>query len=296
VPSNAVSLAEAYRKSETYHRMKAERDEYNERMAADPTNRNDFMAAVAEDKRKGVSAKSPYTVSFPMQVAALTKRQFQLKRQDKFGLYTGYFTSIGESSERERSVEPRLTHPLAALTVIAIISGTVYLQLPQTSAGAFTRGGAIFIAMLFNALNAFSELPTQMMGRPILFKQVNYSYYRPGALAIASNFAELPFVRRSDLVLLAPSCAISPFTPSSIEPAPDPHLLVRRGRLAIASCLSADAGCSIIIYFMAALERSAGAFFICAFDATKRLPCILVLTPQRLQSTSSSCLRESSPV
>jgi ATP-binding cassette subfamily G (WHITE) protein 2 (SNQ2) len=211
VPSNAVALAETYRKSETYHRMKAERDEYNERMAADPTNRNDFMAAVAEDKRKGVSAKSPYTVSFPMQVAALTKRQFQLKRQDKFGLYTGYFTSIGESSERERSVEPRLTHPLAALTVIAIISGTVYLQLPQTSAGAFTRGGAIFIAMLFNALNAFSELPTQMMGRPILFKQVNYSYYRPGALAIASNFAELPFVRRSDLVLLAPSCAISPF-------------------------------------------------------------------------------------
>jgi ATP-binding cassette subfamily G (WHITE) protein 2 (SNQ2) len=26
-----------------------------------------------------------------------------------------------------------------------------------------------------------------------LFKQVNYRFYRPGALAIASNFAEIPF-------------------------------------------------------------------------------------------------------
>lgn len=31
------------------------------------------------------------------------------------------------------------------------------------------------------------------MGRPILFKQVNFVMYRPGALAIASNFAEIPF-------------------------------------------------------------------------------------------------------
>ena len=69
--------------------------------------------------------------------------------------------------------------------------------------------------MLFNALNAFSELPTQMvrpfrsrstyggltatyfcywqMGRPILFKQVNFVMYRPGDRSIASNFAEMPF-------------------------------------------------------------------------------------------------------
>lgn len=214
--------------------MKAERDEYNERMAADATKRDDFMTAVAEDKRKGVSKKSPYTVSFPMQVAALTKRQFQLKRQDKFGLYTGYFTSIGMSDDlavASPCAAPSPTDPFLVSPVIAIISGTVYLNLPETSAGAFTRGGAIFIAMLFNALNAFSELPTQMMGRPILFKQVNYSYYRPGALAIASNFAELPFVPPSILKRVVGAkyhvLTVYYLLPCT-ELAPDPHFLVRR--------------------------------------------------------------------
>jgi ABC-type multidrug transport system permease subunit len=46
--------------------------------------------------------------------------------------------------------------------------------------------------MLFNALNAFSELPTQMMGRPIMYKQVGYRFYRPGALAIAQTVADFP--------------------------------------------------------------------------------------------------------
>lgn len=98
VPSNPEEFAEAYRKSDVYHQMKANRDAYNAKMAADESTKNEFMAAVAEDKRRGVSKKSPYTVSFLMQVAALAKRQFQLKQQDKFGLYTGYFTSIVSSS------------------------------------------------------------------------------------------------------------------------------------------------------------------------------------------------------
>lgn len=50
----------------------------------------------------------------------------------------------------------------ATSIVIAIVCGTVYYKLPPTAGGAFTRGGVIFIAMLFNGLNAFSELPSQM--------------------------------------------------------------------------------------------------------------------------------------
>lgn len=33
----------------------------------------------------------------------------------------------------------------------------------------------------------------QMMGRPILRKQTNYSLYRPSAIAIANTIADLPF-------------------------------------------------------------------------------------------------------
>ncbi len=73
--------------------------------------------------------------------------------------------------------------------------------------------------MLFNALNAFSELPSQMMGRPITYKQVGYRFYRPGALAVAQTLADFPFNALQIFLFL------------------------------------------IIIYFMAGLYASAGAFF-----------------------------------
>lgn len=64
-----------------------------------------------------------------MQVKALVIRQVQLKMQDRFDLVVSFATAI----------------------IVALICGSVYLQLPQTSAGAFTRGGVIFIAILFNS-------------------------------------------------------------------------------------------------------------------------------------------------
>lgn len=70
---------------------------------------------------------------------------------------------------------------------------SLYLNLPQTAAGAFTRGGVLFIGLLFNSLNAFSELPSQMQGRPILYKQTNFLLYRPSAVSLAAQIADIPF-------------------------------------------------------------------------------------------------------
>ena len=70
---------------------------------------------------------------FPSQVLAIAKRQTLLKFQDKFGVYTGYATSL----------------------VIALIIGSVYFRLPQSASGAFTRGGLLFLGLLFN-VNLFS--------------------------------------------------------------------------------------------------------------------------------------------
>ena len=53
-----------------------------------------FRAAVAEDKKRGVSKKSPYTVGFTGQVKALAIRQFQMRLQDRFQLVTSYTLSV----------------------------------------------------------------------------------------------------------------------------------------------------------------------------------------------------------
>ena len=95
-----------------------------------------FRQAVLEDKKRGVSKKSPYTLGYTGQVWALTKRQFQQRLQDRFQLITSFTLS----------------------TVLALVLGGAYFHLPLTAQGAFTRGSVIFAAMLTSALDAFGEV------------------------------------------------------------------------------------------------------------------------------------------
>jgi ABC-type multidrug transport system ATPase subunit/ABC-type multidrug transport system permease subunit len=99
------------------------------------------------------------------------QRQYLIKWQDKFSLVVSWITSI----------------------VIAIVLGTVWLNLPKTSAGAFTRGGLLFISLLFNAFQAFSELASTMIGRPIVNKHRAYTFHRPSALWIAQILVDVAF-------------------------------------------------------------------------------------------------------
>ncbi|BGO92884.1 hypothetical protein NBRC10512_008005 [Rhodotorula toruloides] len=170
VPSTSEQLEEAFKKSEIYSRMIAERDEFRSRCESDDRARNEFREAVEKGKRRGVGKKSPYTASFFAQVWALVIRQFQLKAQDKVDLAVSWTTAI----------------------IVALITGAVYFQMPETASGAFTRGGLIFIALLFNSFQAFNELPTQMMGRAIIHKHKTFAFYRPSAAALAATIADAP--------------------------------------------------------------------------------------------------------
>ncbi|EIW69828.1 hypothetical protein TREMEDRAFT_43505 [Tremella mesenterica DSM 1558] len=171
VPSTPEAMAEAYRQSEICRRMVAEKEEYKSIMQSDQTAALEFKEAVKDQKHPGVSKKSPYTVSFIKQVLIITKRQTTLKFQDTFGVSTGLATAI----------------------IIALIVGSVYFKLPKSASGAFTRGGLLFLGLLFNALTSFSELPSQMMGRPVLYRQVGYRFYRPAAFAVAAVAADVPY-------------------------------------------------------------------------------------------------------
>lgn len=103
--------------------------------------------------------------------------------------------------------------------VIAIVLGTLYLKLGNTSASAFSKGGVMFISLLFNAFQAFSELSGVMMGRAVVNKHKAYAFHRPSALWIAQIIVDQAYAASQILVF------------------------------------------SIIVYFMADLYRSAGAFF-----------------------------------
>lgn len=169
VPSTPQALEEAFHKSPHYARLNHEMEAYREELRQE--SHEDFEVAVAEEKRKGAPHSSVYTIPFYMQIWALMQRQFLLKWQDKFSLTVSWITT----------------------TVIAIVLGTVYLDLPKTSAGAFTRGGLLFISLLFNAFQAFSELASTMLGRPIVNKHKAYTFHRPSALWLAQICVDVVF-------------------------------------------------------------------------------------------------------
>ncbi|KZO94469.1 ABC-transporter [Calocera viscosa TUFC12733] len=169
-PHSSAELEEAFRRSKYWANMERDKRDYDEFVKHNGGVTEEFREAVVQNKR-GASKKSPYTRSFLGQVKALTARQFKLQLQDRFGLMTSYGTSI----------------------VLALVIGSTFLNLPLTAAGGFTRGSVIFLALLLNALDAFGELPTMMLGRPILYKQTTYAFYRSAALPVANTIADIPF-------------------------------------------------------------------------------------------------------
>ncbi|KAM0556987.1 hypothetical protein ACHAPJ_005666 [Fusarium lateritium] len=176
-PHSPATLEEAFKKSEAAKSLNAEMTEYKTALEHDVDTHNDFQMAVKEGKR-GTSKRSVYQVGFHLQVWALMKRQFTLKLQDRFNLFVGWFRSI----------------------VIAIVLGTLYLNLGQTSASAFSKGGLLFIALLFNAFQAFSELAGTMTGRSIVNKHKAYAFHRPSALWIAQIFVDQIFAASQILI------------------------------------------------------------------------------------------------
>ncbi|KAE8225748.1 hypothetical protein CF319_g1535 [Tilletia indica] len=169
-PPTPELLEAAFKESDIYEGEMAAKAEYEEQLTK-TADIEEFRQAVREDKNKHVNARSRYTVSLFQQIWRLTIRQTQIISGNMFDIVFGLFTSI----------------------VLGCITGTTFKTLPNTAEGGFTRGGVLFLTLLFNALVAFTELPVQMGQKPILYKQQVYQFFRPASLSIAQLVADIPF-------------------------------------------------------------------------------------------------------
>jgi len=118
VPSTPEALEQAFVESSFGRDLEQSRLEFKAHQETDKADQEAFRAAVAADKKKGVSKKSPYTLGFFGQVKALSKRQFQTKMQDTFYLITSFGLNM----------------------ILALIIGGAYFGQTQSASGAFTRG------------------------------------------------------------------------------------------------------------------------------------------------------------
>ena len=164
VPRSTAQFAEAYRKSEIYQRNLADISQFEANLEGQRRERL--------DNRSKKTDKKNYTISFPQQVWACTKRQGLIVWGDKAALIGKWGGIVGQS----------------------LIVGSLFYNIPDTSQGTFTRGGTIFFLLLFNALLALAELTAAFESRPIMLKHKSFSFYRPSAFAVAQTVLDIPLV------------------------------------------------------------------------------------------------------
>lgn len=177
-PHSPATLEAAFRESKFFKDLEDEMAQYKRALAEDTEKHEDFRVAVREQKRRGASKRSEYSVGFHQQVWALMKRQFLLKQQDVLALILSWMRNI----------------------IIAIVLGTLYLNLGHTSASAFSKGGLLFLALLHNVFQAFAELAGTMTGRAVVNKHRAYAFHRPSALWIAQIFVDQVYAATQCLV------------------------------------------------------------------------------------------------
>lgn len=164
IPRNALDFADVYRKSGAHQR--------------NLDDMKDFEAELERRRRERLenqsekTQKKNYTISFPKQIVACTKRQFLVMVGDKASLIGKWGGVVFQS----------------------LIVGSLFFQLPDTTEGAFTRGGVLFFILLFNALLALAEQTAAFESKPILLKHKNFQFYRPAAYAIAQTLVDVPLV------------------------------------------------------------------------------------------------------
>ncbi|XRM42481.1 ATP-binding cassette transporter snq2 [Aspergillus tubingensis] len=163
VPRSGEDFQRAYRKSDICKEAKADIENFEKEIESEQQ-----ACEQAREKKK----KQNYTVSFYKQVVILTQRQFLVMYGDKQ-------TLIGK---------------WVMLTFQALIIGSLFYDLPQTSAGVFTRGGVMFYVLLFNSLLAMAELTALYGSRPVILKHKSFSFYRPAAYALAQVVVDVPIV------------------------------------------------------------------------------------------------------
>ncbi|KAI8622166.1 ABC-2 type transporter-domain-containing protein [Chytriomyces sp. MP71] len=120
---------------------------------------------------KGKQLNGLYSVSMATQARMLIRREIQIIRGNSAAVILGTIFNL----------------------LMAIIVGSVFYQLPVTSAGAFTRGGAIYFGLLFNSVSSFAEIPKLLDGRVILYKHLDMALYRPSTHFLAQSLYNFLF-------------------------------------------------------------------------------------------------------
>ncbi|KAL5359861.1 ABC-2 type transporter-domain-containing protein [Aspergillus floccosus] len=167
-PRNADAILAEYKNSPLYTHMISEYDYPNSDIAK--TRTEDFKESVAFEKAKYLPKNTTLTTGFGTQLWACTIRQYQILWGEKSTFLIKQVLSL----------------------IMALIAGSCFYNSPETTAGLFTKGGAVFFSLLYNCIVAMSEVTESFKGRPVLVKHKGFGFYHPAAFCLAQITADFP--------------------------------------------------------------------------------------------------------
>ncbi|OJZ85975.1 hypothetical protein ASPFODRAFT_135244 [Aspergillus luchuensis CBS 106.47] len=170
VPRTPDEFAARWRASAERKQLLADIEAFQHEFPLGGEKLKEFNRSRAAEKAKKTRAKSPYTLSYPMQVRLCLRRGFQRLKGDMSMTLAGV---IGNS-------------------VMALVISSVFYNLGPTTDSFFQRGALIFFAILLNGFASALEILTLWQQRPIVEKHDKYALYHPSAEAISSMIVDLP--------------------------------------------------------------------------------------------------------
>ncbi|KAL4789751.1 ABC-2 type transporter-domain-containing protein [Aspergillus venezuelensis] len=117
-----------------------------------------------------LQASSPYLLSVPKQRGLCIRRAYRQKLNDRAGVIATAITQM----------------------VIAVLIGSLFYDIPDTSEGLSQRASVIFLAVLTNNLISMLETNLLYSDRPVIQKHAPYAFVRPSAEALADSITDLP--------------------------------------------------------------------------------------------------------
>lgn len=172
VPRTPDDFERYWRESPEYKELQAEIADYEQEHPIDTEGKS--LAKLREQKNyiqaKHVRPESPFLISVPMQVRLCTMRAYQRIWGDIAATATQAVLNV----------------------VMALIVGSIFFGTPDATVSFFAKGSVLFLAILFNALTAISEINNLYAQRPIVEKHASYAFYHPFTEAMAGIVADIP--------------------------------------------------------------------------------------------------------
>ncbi|KAF4551718.1 ABC-2 type transporter-like protein 5 [Elsinoe fawcettii] len=170
VPRTADQFADLWQDSLERQNLLREIYKWEEKFPVGGHSSREFAASRYAQQARWTRSRSAYILSFSKQVRLCLWREFQQLRTRPWAY---------------------IRHVLIN-TVLAIIIGSVFYNLPFGTITFVSREVSIFFMLLMSILNSSSEIFDLFSRRPAIEKHMNYALYHPSADALASVLWNIP--------------------------------------------------------------------------------------------------------